>query len=382
MSIFNFLWLKWIEFISGEHLIPGAAPFKAPGNIRRGKGKVGSLHIVWEPLSPEEQNGWGIGYIVEWRLPRQDTRTENMWEKRLLPGNVSEFVTTIPGRDQYYVQYEVRLTAFNMFGVGRPSPVQYIHSADDIPVAVPSMVWVEPYNSTALMVHWTPVPNTRDSMKGMLRGYKVNYWLRYGEDENQAIQATLAGQREQALVIGLLPDTWYYVSVQVFNDAGNGQKSEKYPQETFRRAPHMYPTQVKVHSYSSDSVKVTFRGVATTAEEEPLQGYKIRVWETSDNLRKAYDIDVGRAVSGIVTGIKRHSVYKMRVLGYSRGGDGTMSSPPTMFTLGGYILYDSSSTLVVPATSSATNTVSISLLTVVSHSMLFVIMQVFFIKFP
>ena len=61
---------------------------------------------------------------------------------------------------------------------------------------------------------------------------------------------------------------------------------------------------------------------------------QIRVWETSDNLRKAYDIDVGRAVSGIVTGIKRHSVYKMRVLGYSRGGDGTMSSPPTMFTLG------------------------------------------------
>ena len=64
---------------------------------------------------------------------------------------------------------------------------------------------------------------------------QVNYWLRYGEDENQAIQATLAGQREQALVIGLLPDTWYYVSVQVYNDAGNGQKSEKYPQETFRR---------------------------------------------------------------------------------------------------------------------------------------------------
>lgn len=43
-----------------------------------------------------------------------------------------------------------------------------------VPVAVPNMVWVEAYNSTALMVHWTPVPNTRDSMKGRLRGYKVN----------------------------------------------------------------------------------------------------------------------------------------------------------------------------------------------------------------
>lgn len=59
--------------------------------------------------------------------------------------------------------------------------------------------------------------------------------MRYGEDENQATQASFSGQIEQALVIGLLPDTWYYVSVQVYNDAGNGQKSEMYPQKTFRR---------------------------------------------------------------------------------------------------------------------------------------------------
>lgn len=125
---------------SDEYPIPGAAPSKAPANVRRGEGKVGSLHIVWEPLPPKDQHGWGIGYIVEWRLPRQDVRTENSWEKELLPGNVSEFVTTIPGRNQYYVQYEVRVTAYNMFGVGRSSPIQYIHSADDIPVAVPNMV--------------------------------------------------------------------------------------------------------------------------------------------------------------------------------------------------------------------------------------------------
>nr|XP_034306607.1 contactin-like [Crassostrea gigas] len=358
---------------SDEYPIPGAAPSKAPANVRRGKGKVGSLHIVWEPLPPKDQHGWGIGYIVEWRLPRQDVRTENSWEKELLPGNVSEFVTTIPGRSQFYVQYEVRVTAYNMFGVGRSSPIQYIHSADDIPVAVPNMVWVEAYNSTALMVHWTPVPNTRDSMKGRLRGYKVNYWLRYGEDENQATQASFSGQIEQALVIGLLPNTWYYVSVQVYNDAGNGQKSEKYPQKTFRRAPRIYPTEVHVHSYSSDSVMVSFRGVSTQVEEEPLQGYKIRVWETFDNSKQAYNIDVGRAVSGIVSGIKRHSVYKMRVLGYSRGGDGAMSSPPTLFTLGGYIFYDSSSTLVLPAISSATVSSSYIIIIVLTKICLYLI---------
>lgn len=39
-------------------------------------------------------------------------------------------------------------------------------------------------------------------------------------------------------------------------------------------APRMYPTEVHVHSYSSDSVMVSFRGVSTQVEEEPLQGYK------------------------------------------------------------------------------------------------------------
>lgn len=37
---------------SDEFPIPGAAPSKAPANVRRGRGKVGSLHIVWEPLLP------------------------------------------------------------------------------------------------------------------------------------------------------------------------------------------------------------------------------------------------------------------------------------------------------------------------------------------
>ena len=40
-------------------------------------------------------------------------------------------------------------------------------------------------------------------------------------------------------------------------------------------APQLFPTEVMVHSDTSDSVKVTFRGVSTQAGEEPLQGYKV-----------------------------------------------------------------------------------------------------------
>jgi hypothetical protein len=43
-------------------------------------------------------------------------------------------------------------------------------------------------------------------------------------------------------------------------------------------APLMYPTQVQVHSHSSNAVKVTFQGVAIGVLEEPLKGYKARIY--------------------------------------------------------------------------------------------------------
>lgn len=47
--------MRWYKYFISKNIgvvdvypIPGAAPSKAPANVRRGKGKVGSLHIVWE----------------------------------------------------------------------------------------------------------------------------------------------------------------------------------------------------------------------------------------------------------------------------------------------------------------------------------------------
>lgn len=38
-------------------------------------------------------------------------------------------------------------------------------------------------------------------------------------------------------------------------------------------APRMYPTEIHVGSHGSQSVYVTWRGVTTGIEEEPIQGY-------------------------------------------------------------------------------------------------------------
>lgn len=109
------------------------------------------------------------------------------------------------------------------------------------------------------------------------------------------------GQMSSGLVIGLLPDTWYTVNLQALNMAGMSQISETDFQLTLKMgacykyislqlklfllnanlilvpidflAPRMYPTEIHVGSHGSQSVYVTWRGVTTGIEEEPIQGY-------------------------------------------------------------------------------------------------------------
>ncbi len=45
---------------------------------------------------------------------------------------------------------------------------------------------------------------------------------------------TLDGQHSEGLVIGLHPNTPYYFAVYVWNEAGNGPKSEHFQQRTLR----------------------------------------------------------------------------------------------------------------------------------------------------
>lgn len=49
-----------------------------------------------------------------------------------------------------------------------------------------------------------------------------------------APRTTIEGQASEGLVIGLYPDTSYYFDVMVWNQAGNGPKSQYFIQRTLR----------------------------------------------------------------------------------------------------------------------------------------------------
>lgn len=59
----------------------------------------------------------------------------------------------------------------------------------------------------------------------------------------------------------------------------------------------------------------------------------MRYWLQGDNIRTANDTITGKETQGVIYGIQRGYVYSLRVLGFSKGGDGKMS-PTKYFTLG------------------------------------------------
>lgn len=56
--------------------------------------------------------------------------------------------------------------------------------------------------------------------------------VQLNEDRLGARQAIFYGNINQGMIIGLMNNTWYTVTVTVFNNAGNGLKSEVAYQKT------------------------------------------------------------------------------------------------------------------------------------------------------
>ncbi|CAD5115430.1 DgyrCDS4405 [Dimorphilus gyrociliatus] len=304
-------------------------PDLAPKQVGGGGGKVGTLHVSWEPLKLWEHNGKGLYYIA-YRRKKGDQ--EFKASKKITDPEKSYYTFEV-GQNNFYLLYEVRVQACNNLGCGPLSEIVEIYSSMSVPVITAEDVRAQPFNATACIVHWIPVTDSREKLKGKLGGYRISYWKDKGGSREGAPRVTVDGQADEALVIGLEPDTMYKFDVMIWNEAGNGPKSQEFPQRTFRNSPINQPTEVQVLQIDSGTIDVFWRGVSTDQREEPLDGYKVRIWRSGTHIKVADDYDAGKETEIRIRNMNPHNIYKLRVFGYSRGGDGTMSSPSIKFHL-------------------------------------------------
>lgn len=307
-----------------------AVPFKAPSNVFGGGGKAGTLTIRWDPLPPQDWNAPEIWYQIYYRP--EDHRSGDPFVSKNLPqlGNTNVYAVNV-GEENYFKPYSVRVQAMNSMGPGRviSDPV-IAYSAEAMPTAPPNQVYAVAFNSTALNVSWNPLELTRETIRGRLIGYRIKYWPNNKDENLDALTLLNRGEDPWGLIVALVPDTEYYISVMAYNEAGSGPVSEPFLARTFKAAPQRQPTSVNVTAIDAHSVMVTWRGITTlTNAEEPIQGYKVRYWESDQPISTAREhrkmLDGGE-LKAIISDLIPGKVYKLRVLAFSAGGDGKMSS--------------------------------------------------------
>lgn len=120
--------------------------------------------------------------------------------------------------------------------------------------------------------------------------------------EEDAVYYLSRTTRNWALIVGLQPDTYYFVKVMVYNAAGEGPESERYLERTYRKAPQKPPSSVHVYGVNPSTVRVVWRYVSPSQEEEPVIGYKIRIWEADQDMSTANDtiVPIGSKLEAII----------------------------------------------------------------------------------
>jgi hypothetical protein len=292
----------------------------------------------------QRQNAPGIYYKIYYRRVGVDEE-RNFQEKTLKDlGNIDMHVIRVP-RQYFWTTYEIKVQVFNDMChlpqcQGPLTDPVTVMTAEDLPQVAPTQVGARPFNSTAINITWNQIPELREKLRGKLIGYRIKYWQ---QDQNVEGIDSLDSQyvlsrsiEPNALIIGLLPNTYYWVRVMAYNSAGPGPESERFLERTFKLRPQKPPTAVQVYGINPSTIRVTWRYVSPSVEEEPLTGYKIRVWESDKDISVANDtiIYIGNRLEATISDLTAGKSYMLRVLAFSQGGEGKMSSPTWQFQMG------------------------------------------------
>uniref|UniRef100_A0A8C2A330 Neural cell adhesion molecule L1 n=1 Tax=Cyprinus carpio TaxID=7962 RepID=A0A8C2A330_CYPCA len=228
---------------SKRYKTPPCAPDRNPENIKIESQLPHQMDISWEPLLPVEHNGPGLEYKLSYRL----MGVEDSWKEQMMKRH--SFVV----RDtQTFVPYEVKIQAFNSHGWAPEPRVVTGYSGEDLPLVAPEDISVEVLNSTLLRVSWSPVPQT--ALRGDLGGYTVSSRLLQFR-ERQSL--TIPGNRSHTMVPGLKPFSEYSLTVNIFNQRGNGPSSSPISFTTPQGVPEQPPI-LRATNFQKDSITLVW----------------------------------------------------------------------------------------------------------------------------
>uniref|UniRef100_A0AAQ4RUI8 Collagen type XII alpha 1 chain n=1 Tax=Gasterosteus aculeatus aculeatus TaxID=481459 RepID=A0AAQ4RUI8_GASAC len=254
-------------------------PRTPPRNIQVYNPSASSLNVRWEPAT---------GQVQQYRVAYSSLRGVRPTESVMVPGNVNNAFldNLIPD-----TPYSVSVTA--LYADGEGSPVK--DNGKTLPRAGPRNMRVFDPTTSTLTVGW-------DHAEGPVRQYRIAYAPLTGDPITEF--TLVPGNRNNAMLQNLLPDTPYNITVEALYGEGPGGSLNG----NGRTVGMLSPRNLRV----SDEWYTRFR-VAWDPVAAPVQGYRL-------TYTPPVDFFVGDVTSYTLHNLQPGTTYDLKVAAQYVGG--------------------------------------------------------------
>ncbi|NWR32802.1 SDK2 protein, partial [Tachuris rubrigastra] len=224
-----------------------------------------------------------------------------------------------------------RMRQVNIVGTSPPSlPSRRIQTLQAPPDMAPANVTLRTASETSLWLRWMPLLEQEYNGNPDSVGYKIRYTRADGR--GQPAVHVIRDRVEREFTIEDLEEwTEYRVQVQAFNAIGTGPWSRPVLGRTRESVPSSGPSNVSALATSSSSLMVRWSDIPEADCNGLILGYKVMYKEKGSQGRAQFWLAEGNASrSAQLTGLGKYTLYEIRVLAFTRIGDGAPSRPPVL----------------------------------------------------
>ncbi|NXW17532.1 SDK2 protein, partial [Circaetus pectoralis] len=224
-----------------------------------------------------------------------------------------------------------RMRQVNIVGTSPPSlPSRRIQTLQAPPDMAPANVTLRTASETSLWLRWMPLLEQEYNGNPDAVGYKIRYARSDGR--GQPAMHVIHDRVEREYTIEDLEEwTEYRVQVQAFNAIGSGPWSRSVVGRTRESVPSSGPSNVSALATSSSSMLVQWSDIPEADCNGLILGYKVVYKEKDLDTRARFWLAEGNASrSAQLTGLGKYTLYEIRVLAFTRIGDGVPSRPPIL----------------------------------------------------
>uniref|UniRef100_A0A8C6TGS4 Sidekick cell adhesion molecule 1a n=1 Tax=Neogobius melanostomus TaxID=47308 RepID=A0A8C6TGS4_9GOBI len=232
-----------------------------------------------------------------------------------------------------FTQYRFRMRQLNIVGTSPLSgPSRIIQTLQDAPDSSPSQLGLLSATQTSLKFKWKPLEESQYNSSPESMGYRLRVWRTDGLGDERTVEIEGVGAAECS-VEGLTPWTHYQAQIQGYNSIGPGPWGNTLPAMTTESVPSGPPQNVTAEAVSSTKILLTWTPVLKAQKNGVILGYKVFYNERDLVSPRREQLVSGEGrVSLMLTPLQKYTVYELRVLAFTRSGDGPLSAPVLLRT--------------------------------------------------